>query len=111
MTRLRADFWVSAQLLQLQTMGLFAFIVHKGDAERGGIIIKHAPLNGSAKLYERSIDFDNNSIWRALGPEGGEEEDKADERLRKRLALDPDLWVIEIEDPRGDYIFDAPILV
>ena len=111
MDRLRSDFWVSAQLSQTQAMGLFSFVVKKGDPERGGIIIKHAPLNGTAQLFERSVDFDDNVVWRQLGPEGGEAEAKADERLKRRLSFDPDVWIVEIEDPQNIYQLDAPLLV
>jgi len=38
------------------------------------------------------------------------EEREADDYIGRRLKIDPDLWVLEIEDPKGLYEFDGKIV-
>ena len=47
----------------------------------------------------------------AGGPDGGREtEFNCDEYWRKQVAFDRDVWVLEVEDHKGEYELDAPIV-
>jgi len=35
---------------------------------------------------------------------------RAEEMIARRLARDPDLWVVEIEDPEGRHSLDEPVV-
>ena len=109
MATLKTHLWVNAQVRTWTGQGLFTYVAHKGDPERGGLMIKRVPLNGTAELYERALSMDGNPVWRRFGPEGGEPEQDADARIAKRLGHDQDLWVLEVEDPSGNLVLDAPL--
>lgn len=106
---LRSDLWISAQVRTLNAQGLFTYVSHKGDPERGGMLIKRMPLNGTAELFERARNFDGEPVWRRLGTDGGEAEADIDARINKRIASDGDIWVLEVEDPSGNLVLDAPL--
>ena len=107
--RLTSKLWVDAHVRTCHVAGCPAFVVAKGDAERGGILLKVNRFAAGVHLYELSRDFDGNRLWRRLGPEAGEAEGDADARVRKKRQFDSDLWVVEIEDMAGSYICDAPV--
>ena len=106
MARLTAEVWVQAYLTRLRLADIPAFIVARGDATAGAVIVKQSPLNGTAKALQRSVDiFTGDRMWVTLA-EGADDEVEA--AIRKQLSFDPDLWVIEVEDREGRHLLDEP---
>lgn len=101
MTRLTAEFWVSAYLRRLSLADIPAFVTAKGDATAGAVLVKQAPLDGTAKLFQRSFDMDGGRIWVVLAQ--GAEHD-VDAAIARQLGFDPDLWVIEVEERTGRHL-------
>ena len=101
MARLTSEFWVQAYLRRLSLADIPAFVTAKGDATAGAVLIKQAPLDGSAMLFQRSYDLDGNRVWVTLA-EG--EERRVDESIARQRSFDPDIWVIEVEDRGGRHL-------
>ena len=104
--RLTAELWVQAYLARLRLAAIPAFVVARGDATAGAVIVKQNPLNGRATAFQRSIDiFSGDRMWVTLceGPD-----DEVEETIRKQRGFDPDLWVIGIEDRDGRHLLDEP---
>ncbi len=114
-SRLNSHIWVEAHVKTCFLQDTPAFIVAKGDKERGGILLKVNRFGQGCFLYEQSTDFDGRRVWRQLGPTAsedmgqGEPEKDVDERIARKRQFDEDLWVLEIEDMRASYELDAPI--
>ena len=77
----------------------------------GAIAVKVYVGAREAKLYVRSRDLDGQTIWRnplSTEDEGDEivEETRVETWLAKETAIDPDLWIIEIEDREGRAFLD-----
>lgn len=104
MSRLSTDFWVAAYLARLDAIGVPAHLMAKGDATAGAVIVKVATLDGQASAYARETGLDGKRIWAELAAPGPEAE--VDERLKRQLSFDPDLWIIEVEDPKGRSLLD-----
>ena len=104
MSRLSTDFWVAAYLARLEAIGVPAHLVAKGDATAGAVIIKVATMDGKASAYARETGSDGKRIWAALAEVGAE--DEVDQKLKRQLSFDPDLWIIEVEDPKGRSLLD-----
>lgn len=108
MARLAAHVWVGAYLQRLSVEGIFAHVVHRGDETAGAVAVKVAFMNGRASLWSRTYDPEGRLAWAAELAEAEEAEvDAAIDRARRR---DRDLWVIEVEDPRGRHLLDDPAL-
>lgn len=107
--RIKTKLWIDAHVRSCFGADMPAFVVAKGDADRGGILLKVNRFKEGVVLYEQALDFDGVRQWRRLSPEGGEPEADADARITKKRQFDADLWVIEIEDGRVSYVPDAPI--
>jgi len=106
MTRLTADFWVQAYLTRLRLANIPAFVVHRGDATAGAVLVKLNPLDGSATAYQRSFDLmsgDRTWVVLAQGPESD-----VDAAIGRQRGFDPDLWVIEVEDRDGRHLLEEP---
>lgn len=104
MSRLSTDFWVAAYLARLDAIGVPAHLMAKGDATAGAVIVKVATMDGLASAFARETGMDGKRIWAPLASAGSEAE--VDEKLKRQLSFDPDLWIIEIEDPKGRSLLD-----
>ena len=104
MMRLATHVWVAAYLTRLRLLDIPAFVVARGDATAGAILIKLNTLDGQATLYHRRFDLmTGQRMWDILhdGDDAGVETAIAAQR-----RTDPDLWVIEIEDRKGRHLLD-----
>jgi hypothetical protein len=93
-----------------QLGGAFATIVHRGDAERGDVLLKVTTERGKAKLYGPAFSADGSTAFEQL-PAGVDDpaEAQVDEAIVRRLKYDSDLWVIEIEDRDGRHFLTEPV--
>mgnify|MGYP001952768627 FL=1 len=94
---------MQAYLRRLSLANIPAFVTAKGDATAGAVLIKQAPLDGTATLFQRSYDLDGNRVWVTLAQ--GEER-AVDESIMRQRSFDPDIWVIEVEDRTGRHLLD-----
>lgn len=104
--RLTADFWVRAYLARLRLADIPAYVIARGDATAGAVIVKCARLDGTALALHRSFDLASGQrAWVVLadGPEP-----QVDALLARQRARDPDLWLIEIEQREGRTLLDEP---
>ncbi len=100
--RLTSDFWVHAYLRRLEQAGIAAYVTARGDATAGAVLIKQSPLDGTATLFQRSVDLmTGERRWVTLAD--GAEAD-VDASVAKQRSFDPDLWVIEVEDRAGRHL-------
>ena len=104
--RLRADIWVAAYLRRCEVEGVVAVLRRRGAAEAGAIFVKIDRLDGRAALYAPApqSDFAERGVerlWRRAHKEEWIEPAAIEERLKREIAFDPDLWIVEIEDREG----------
>jgi len=106
MIRLTADVWVSAYLTRLRLADIPVFVVTRGDATAGAVLVKVNTLDGNAKVYQRSFDLMSGArVWMVLA-EGIDADVEA--VIAKQRSFDPDLWIIEVEDRAGRHLLDEP---
>src|SRR2546430_14727318 len=104
--RLKSELRVQAWLRRCAALGLMATVVRKGDADAGALFIKVNRFRDGCEVFSGASAPDGTPAWlRATGmaPVG---EREADLYLARQAKYDPDLWIVEIEDPRGQFEFD-----
>ena len=102
--RLASGIWVSAYLTRLRLANIPAFVVKRGDATAGAVLVKLNTLDGRAVCYQRSFDLmSGDRTWVVL-TQG--DEPTVDASIIKQRSFDPDLWVIEVEDRAGRHLLD-----
>jgi hypothetical protein len=108
-SRLRSDFWVGAHLRRCAVEGVDAVLRRRGAAEAGAIFVKVDHLDGTASLYGPAPQ--------SLVAEGAHERLftvilqaamplDVEERMKREMRFDPDLWLIEIDDRNGRHFLD-----
>ena len=103
--RLATGIWVAAYLRRLGQDGIAAYVTARGDETAGAVLVKLALMDGTARLFQRSFDPATGArIWSVLA-EGDER--ALDATVTRQRSFDPDLWVIEVEDPRGRHLLDT----
>ena len=97
---LSSDIWVYALLRRVQLEGAFATILRKGDARAGAVLVKTVDhKTGQARLYTEATRADGQSIW--MQPVDSTIEADLDAYAQRSARIDPDIWVVEIEDADG----------
>ena len=100
--RLPAALEVAALRRRAESNGGFAAVVHKGDADRGSILLLIAEKGRHFCCLERMLDLDKGYIWQVSGPPRESEMAEIRDFLATRRKSDPDLWVIELDIADGE---------
>ena len=104
--RLTSEFWVSVLVRRINGSGAFAALSHRGAAEAGAIFIKFRNADGSYDLFgpaPQMVYDETKPDERLFTPlKAGSAEMEINHDLEKQKRWDRDLWIVEIEDYRGD---------
>lgn len=100
--RLPAHLEVSGLVRRVQQEGGFAAVLAKGELEAGTILVILAHNGAPQRAFERMPLPTGARRWTL-----SREEDPADrpafaEWIDRRRSQDPDLWIIELDTPRGE---------
>jgi hypothetical protein len=108
--RLKSGIWIQAQVRLCGINNLAAYVAKKGDADAGAIFLRLNKLDGSNFIYSQTRAMSGQIAWSSAGDGEPMDDLAAHEYLEKQQKYDPDLWILEIEDPDGKYEFDGQIL-
>ena len=105
---LSTDIWVGALIRRAELGGAFATVARKGDPRAGAVLIKTLDRrSGQARLYAEASGPDGERRW--MRPARGETETDLDAYVDRAVRVDPDLWVVEIEDADGRRFLTEPV--
>jgi GMP synthase (glutamine-hydrolysing) len=109
MDQLKTEFRVQAWLRRWAKEGLMATVVRRGDREAGALFLKVNRFAQGCEVFSRITGPSGSPVWlRATGPSPVAEA-AADEYLTRQARYDADLWVLEVEDPKGTFVLDEPV--
>lgn len=105
---LSTDVWVAALIRRAELGGAFAVVARKGDPRAGAVIVKVLNrTDGTARLYAEATRGDGERVW--MRPAASEEEPDLDRYLERAIRIDPDLWIVEVEDKQGRHFLTEPV--
>jgi hypothetical protein len=105
---LSTDIWVGALIRRAEQGGAFAVVVRKGDTRAGAVLVKVLNRSdGTSRLYAEATRMDGELIW--MQPARSEEERELDGYVERAIRIDPDVWVVEIEDRQGRHFLTEPV--
>ena len=106
--RLSTDIWVSALLRRAEQGGAFPAVVRRGDPQAGAVLVKVIDRRaGRFDLYAEAVRGEGERVW--MRPLAAEDEAAQDAYAARTLRLDPDLWIVEIDDPSGRHFLTEPV--
>ena len=101
--RLPAGLEAAAVRRSVEAQGGFAAILHKGDADRGALLLLVRERGAFVTMLERALENGGETYrWRRCGPASGCAEDEIGKFLSSRLRFDSDCWVIELDVPASE---------
>jgi hypothetical protein len=107
--RLPTEVTVSACLRQCSARAIPAYVLHKGAAASGTIMVKIVLPRKQCKFLNQSRDIDGNLGWMHVFDEEIVDEKRADDYISRSIQRDPDVWVVEVEDASGESPFEGKI--
>ena len=102
--------WVSAQVRICDRAFIPATVVRRGDPDVGTVLLKLNRFEAGVTVYAQTSSSGDAPVWsKGTGPNPvGEAE--ADAYIERQVKYDPDVWVLEIEDRRGQYKLDGKVV-
>jgi hypothetical protein len=105
---LSTDLWVGALIRRAELGGAFAAVARKGDARAGAVLVKAVNRgDGTCRLYAEATGPDGERLW--MQPNRSQDEAELDRYIERSVRVDPDLWVVEIEDRQGRHFLTEPV--
>ena len=110
--RLKTALWVAAYLRRCQVEGAFAVVRRRGAEEAGAVFVRVSRLDGTSDLFGPAPQsaFDAGpGLDRMFTPSivGQPVVDTAvDAYLAREMKFDPDVWIVELEEPTGRNFLD-----
>lgn len=81
------------------------YIKKKGDPDAGVIFLHLNKLDGTNELFTQIREIEGILNWLPVGDKGRLNDIEIDEYLAKQEVYDPDIWIIEVEDPKDKFCF------
>lgn len=110
--RLKSALWVAAYLRRCQVEGAYAVVRRRGAEEAGAVFVRICRLDGTSDLYgpapQSALDTSRGAD-RSFTPSFTEQpvpDATVEAKLARELKFDPDVWVVEVEEPKGRNFLD-----
>ena len=109
-TRLATDLYVSAHIRAAASNGVPMMVTRRGDPSSGSLILKINLLNGTARVLIEAR-YDGNRVWTPATHTDPMPDRDAEDYLARQAEIDPDAWLIEIEDKQGRVWFPGKVVI
>jgi hypothetical protein len=107
--RLPTELWVQAQLRRFSSAGTGAYLLRRGDAERGTVLVRLVGREGTRILIQVR-DLNGKLAWMGVKEGAILPNPDADAYVDRAVDRDSDLWVIEVETRDGENPFEREIV-
>jgi hypothetical protein len=99
---------VAALIRRAEQAGAYATVARKGDTRAGAVLVKAIDRRaGTARLYAEAFGRDGERLW--MEPVPSTDEAALDAYVSRAARIDPDLWLVEIEDLQGRHFLTEAV--
>ena len=110
MATLSTDLWIQAHVRRCAVDGIGATVVRKGDPVGGAVLVKLYLAGQGCRVMTRMTGPDGEPGWMAALGGNLVPEAEADAYIARQITYDSDLWVLEVDDPKGRHPFEGRML-
>jgi len=93
---------VSGLIRLVEASGGFAMVLRKGEPDSGTLLIVLLDNQGLGQVFERLPQVDGTRRWSISKRQDIENKQDFENYLTRRMAQDPDMWVIELTIADGE---------
>ena len=104
--RVKTGLLVQAGIRHCEGKMITAMLRRRGDADAGVLFVKVNRLDGSAVLFTRVTSLEGDIEWRRTSSEEWLPDSDIEKRLETEIKFDPDIWIVEVENPDGENPFE-----
>jgi hypothetical protein len=109
MDGLPTDLMINAHIRIAAREGVPITIIRHGHNASGAIILKINRLDGTARVLTQ-VRYDDELVWSPVSRTDPMDEPAADAYLARQADIDPDSWLVEIEDRQGRHWFPGRVM-
>ena len=110
MGTLTTEIWIGAHVRRCTVDGIGATVVRRGDPVGGAVLVKLYLAGQGCRVMTRMTGPDGEPAWMGALGGGLVPEADADAYIARQVGRDPDLWVLEVDDPKGRHPFEGKML-
>jgi hypothetical protein len=107
--RLPTEFWVQSHLRRFNASGTGAYLLRRGDTERGTVLVRLVGREGT-RILTQVRDLNGKLAWMGVKEGVVLSNPDADAYVERAVSRDSDLWVIEVETRNDENPFDKEIV-
>ena len=108
--RLTSSIWVAAYIRRCHIEGAYAVVTRRGSPEAGAIFVVVDRLDGTRVLFAQApqalISSDDTRDRLFIPIENVSDAAAVEEKLRREMKFDPDLWIVDVEDRQGRHFLE-----
>ena len=101
-TRLPAGLEAAAIRRSIEALGGHAMVLHKGDPDRGQLILMVSDRGVHHAILERTLQAGGDYRWTRRESARETDPSALEKFVRDRTRFDPDLWLIELDVPDAE---------
>lgn len=106
---LPTDFMISAQIRTAAREGVPITIVRHGHDGCGTIVLKINRLDGTARVLTQ-VRYGDEMVWSPVGKIDPMLDADAERAMIQQANMDPDAWLVEVEDKQGRIWFPGKVI-
>lgn len=106
---LKSSMIVDALRRSAMAKGAFVTVMEKGDADAGAVLVLRSWLDGRYRIFSQSRNMDGVLGWRSSKPGDYIDYEAVQAYISRQKSIDPDIWLVEIEDKSDDLFLTGPI--
>ena len=104
---LTSQLLVGALIRRAQQQGGSAMVLNKGEGISGTILVQVVERGRNVGLFERLTALNGTVELTPCGPQESVQDAEISQYIERRLRVDPDIWVIELDVAEGEQLAAA----